>query len=679
MEKGGEGDNAGRYHTVQPHRDLESNWGVDIAKSLEEYLLKICSGEISGDDGVQISVNFAEAALLLQGSIQVYSRKVEYLYNLVLHALEFISQKGQQNQAEKTTDQPEEGSSCQQQDEEDDFWVSDEIPADPKSRLDSASGKDAIASHFVKPPANLVVLEGDCLDITGDAGELESYLLATCELYRDFILLDPCDAATVDDYLKDNDYGKGNCNADRGSCLGPRSGKSFFSPLRQPGGSGHKSSTKRNLDNNLKSPSIKGTFETTDYDMDAGPSTCGIPPNDDFNFDMNDDYSDHEDINNDDEEDEDDPWKPLNPHEQGNLKIRPFKKVNRSRKIVANPKMSLYASQFPLAKIHGPVSPELTKFWEVRMKANESKKGQESPPLYEKLRESLIRGGNENIDAFHDTAAGKGDNGCDNNAPDFEEDEADIPYMDEDISFPTEKDDVHISFDANEGCTQEDPSSQASLEDLCRSHLDALLASIAESEKQTELAARVTSWKQKIEANLEEQESLPPFDIHEYGDRIMDKITLHLESGDSMSFTDVVEGQEKHEVARTFSAMLQLVNNGDIDLDKSNPTNKPICFTAENPFYVKLLNPTKKSRKIHLSAAKRKAKSPIRKTNRKESSDMPTRKNPSTTADSPSKSSPQTSCNVNVKVGGVNVKRTPDTKRRRKSRLAEPVQLKLAE
>lgn len=33
------------------------------------------------------------AALLLQGSIQVYSRKVEYLYTLVVHALEFISQK----------------------------------------------------------------------------------------------------------------------------------------------------------------------------------------------------------------------------------------------------------------------------------------------------------------------------------------------------------------------------------------------------------------------------------------------------------------------------------------------------------------------------------------------------------------------------------------------------------
>ena len=33
------------------------------------------------------------AALLLQGSMQVYSRKVEYLYTLVLRALEFLSQK----------------------------------------------------------------------------------------------------------------------------------------------------------------------------------------------------------------------------------------------------------------------------------------------------------------------------------------------------------------------------------------------------------------------------------------------------------------------------------------------------------------------------------------------------------------------------------------------------------
>ncbi|KAL2244282.1 UNVERIFIED_CONTAM: Condensin-2 complex subunit H2, partial [Sesamum indicum] len=85
---------SGRFlETVRPLRDLESNWTVDLAKNLEEYLLKICSGHISSDEDAIFSVNFAEAALLLQGSVQVYSRKVEYLYSLVLHALDFISQK----------------------------------------------------------------------------------------------------------------------------------------------------------------------------------------------------------------------------------------------------------------------------------------------------------------------------------------------------------------------------------------------------------------------------------------------------------------------------------------------------------------------------------------------------------------------------------------------------------
>ena len=36
---------------------------------------------------------------------------------------------------------------------------------------------------------------------------------------------------------------------------------------------------------------------------------------------------------------------------------------------------------------------------------------------------------------------------------------------------------------------------------------DALLASIAENEKQTELATRVSTWKQRIEQALEEQVS----------------------------------------------------------------------------------------------------------------------------------------------------------------------------
>jgi len=46
----------GAFHAVHAERDLQSNWEVDLAKKLEEYLLKICSGEITGEE----HVNFAE-------------------------------------------------------------------------------------------------------------------------------------------------------------------------------------------------------------------------------------------------------------------------------------------------------------------------------------------------------------------------------------------------------------------------------------------------------------------------------------------------------------------------------------------------------------------------------------------------------------------------------------------
>lgn len=49
-----------RFDIVQPHRDLESNWAIDLEKKLEDYLLKIYSGEITGRDDAHPSVNFAE-------------------------------------------------------------------------------------------------------------------------------------------------------------------------------------------------------------------------------------------------------------------------------------------------------------------------------------------------------------------------------------------------------------------------------------------------------------------------------------------------------------------------------------------------------------------------------------------------------------------------------------------
>ena len=78
---------------LNPIRDLAKNWDIDVAASLEDYLDELSQVKFDGIPGAQdsSSLNFAEAALLIQGSATVYSRKVEYLYALVFQALQQIT------------------------------------------------------------------------------------------------------------------------------------------------------------------------------------------------------------------------------------------------------------------------------------------------------------------------------------------------------------------------------------------------------------------------------------------------------------------------------------------------------------------------------------------------------------------------------------------------------------
>lgn len=54
----------------------------------------------------------------------------------------------------------------------------------------------------------------------------------------------------------------------------------------------------------------------------------------------------------------------------------------------------------------------------------------------------------------------------------------------------------------------------------------AAMQAAAAAEVQTELAARVSSWRQKIQPMLQEQDARPAFDIHQYGDNILDRLAV---------------------------------------------------------------------------------------------------------------------------------------------------------
>ncbi|XP_033018979.1 condensin-2 complex subunit H2 [Lacerta agilis] len=84
-------------HFLKPIRDLTANWAVDVAAQLGEYLEELAQICISFDNG-RTTMNFTEAAMLIQGSACIYSKKVESLYSLVYQALDFISNKKREKQ-----------------------------------------------------------------------------------------------------------------------------------------------------------------------------------------------------------------------------------------------------------------------------------------------------------------------------------------------------------------------------------------------------------------------------------------------------------------------------------------------------------------------------------------------------------------------------------------------------
>lgn len=97
------------------------------------------------------------------------------------------------------------------------------------------------------------------------------------------------------------------------------------------------------------------------------------------------------------------------------------------------------------------------------------------------------------------------------------------------------------------------------------------MAAAAAAETQTELAARVASWKAKIEPTLQEQEARPLFDIHALGAQVLASIQQAAPMPDTpdappprVRFDDFMHDSPAYEVARAFAATLQLVNAGNV-------------------------------------------------------------------------------------------------------------------
>ncbi|XP_069580259.1 condensin-2 complex subunit H2-like, partial [Brachyistius frenatus] len=112
-------------HLLQPIRELTKNWEIDVASELNDYLEELDEVCITFDGG-KTSVNFAEAALLIQGTACIYSKKVELLHSLVYQTLEYINFNKKRRNKEASASEEDDGAlSHHHADDMDEFTLLD--------------------------------------------------------------------------------------------------------------------------------------------------------------------------------------------------------------------------------------------------------------------------------------------------------------------------------------------------------------------------------------------------------------------------------------------------------------------------------------------------------------------------------------------------------------------------
>mmetsp|Transcript_33513 Transcript_33513/g.41110 ORF Transcript_33513/g.41110 Transcript_33513/m.41110 type:complete len:502 (+) Transcript_33513:217-1722(+) len=300
---------------LKPIKELASNWNIDIAGELVEYLDVLENIEICFDETGESKLNFAEAALLIQGSTMVYSKKVEFLYNLVYQTLDLLCDNkgdddnnngGNRTRRRRTAIDDEEK---YENDKKKFLLLDDVVPlANAKTSITlklptTSKDKKKYMSQALKQPFPHALMAGRS-DI-GLAESSQSLKLMTCGVYNGAVILD-------DTLLKKSRFLKLKC----------------------------KTPSTTESKNTINDGENGGINDHEDYDDDAGDACF-----DDGGYDDGDSMIDNNEhaaklaitspVNRipvketDEEEDEDDDnhfYDRLDPHDGAQLPSRPFKR-----------------------------------------------------------------------------------------------------------------------------------------------------------------------------------------------------------------------------------------------------------------------------------------------------------------------------------------------------------------
>ncbi|XP_065501641.1 condensin-2 complex subunit H2 isoform X1 [Caloenas nicobarica] len=581
-------------HLLQPIRDLTSNWEVDVATQLGEYLEELEHVCISFDNG-KTTMNFIEAAMLIQGSACVYSRKVEHLYLLVYQTLDLLSNKKREKLPSSLRPDGTDADATFGVQQKEQFLSLDDI-------RDSSQASTDMRKDHQPNSVNIVPLTPMSLVPPEDAEKKDNPLFSrTRELLasrRDFrmnactphatgtCLLelsglppthlcpgDPCGATVTV-------AGAPSCvlGSERRSISGDPVRALSFSEDEGAAGLdgdiGGGDDVPGALEDDMEiTPVAKEHVEAQKCAARARRQAPAENPNTHIKEVL-------------------DPWQSLDPF--GDSEDKPFRKgrpflvphslddvVGSKRKRKGLRKLQDFMKWFSASyidgagsrkpKSKGPTFADLEMLYWKQLKqrvAAQRKLQRQEGPLWPPPCE-------EEPEPLEEEMGGDSEDGA---ADDF------LEHEDILVKGPEELGDGDVALD---------PPIPGSLcyADLVRRNVELFIASSQQFAQETELSQRVRCWEERMEPLLQEQEERAPFDIHGYGRVLAGGCGA---PGEWHSFAALVAGQPPFEVCRYMLAALQLANDAVVEL-----AQEPGLEQGLDTMRLRLLTPPRHHNRFH--------------------------------------------------------------------------------
>lgn len=551
---------------LKPIRDLTKNWDVDIAGHLEEYLEELENVAITFDGGR--TMNFAEAALLIQGSTCVYSRKVEYLYVLVYEVLDLLVSK-KRNKQDNAGKNNEDGDPDVTFDDEDNQL----LPLDDIKELEIVMKEDEkLVGTIPRRPMSMIPFgeemgDDQLLSKNGEVlGRRKDFRLNTSKVNRDSSLLLEVSAQLLSGLLpKDQESQKTTLTNNDGTPIEIQVNDDLMDADCQNFDDDDDKGADDHFEDDCKDSSVLPVEEEkVDEGVKRSERIRGMMLQDKDKF-----SSVPTKMN---------PWHEQDPFEPKKMTDKAFKKCktfripnclneNKSKKrkrVPEEKKMddmvligefiasTLFSYKQKIPKVlQESCLPEFEKSCWLKLSERQAKKKIEINAMETILEQQILESENhqeENVDIVAGGVCGDGD--------DNDEDE-DVGLV---LNWQDDLFNDEVEPIVNDDRENDEPAT--SYEQLVQKHIEAFYDGAQKYAQITELSKKIAEWEARIIPKLKEEETCEPFDIHVYGIKVLNCTP----KGSNISLAKLMAGKAPREIGRLFLSTLMLANAGNLEI-----------------------------------------------------------------------------------------------------------------